>query len=275
MDNSLDARTGVVGPLQRGTMLLRLLATASARGIALTDLSAKTGLPHSTVHRLLVTLIREGLAVQLEDTRSYALGQLAFELGLAAAQRFDARSVFRPVLERLSDESGDTAYVHVRSGFEAVCLDMVEGTAAIRVVPLRIGSRRPLGLGAGGLAILAALGEADRDDVLSHVAPYIEREWKFPQHSVRASVDETRRQGYALIRNRVTPGVTAIGVPYSDSLGRVAGALTIASINEQMDAPRVSSLHALLKHAVKQVEKSLRGGRSFDRTSQGALRLQG
>ena len=275
MDNLLDASAGAVGPLQRGTMLLRLLATASARGLALTDLSAKTGLPHSTVHRLLATLIREGLVIQLEDTRGYALGPLTFELGLAAAQRFDARNVFRPILERLAAESGDTAYVHMRSGFEAVCLEMVEGTSAIRVVPLRIGSRRPLGLGAGGLAILAALGDAERHDVLSHVVPYIEREWKFAQRSTRASVTETRRHGYSLIRNRVTPGVTAMGVSYTDSLGRVAGALTIASINERMNASRIAVLHLLLKHAAKEVEQSMRSGRSFDRTSQGAFRIQG
>jgi DNA-binding IclR family transcriptional regulator len=265
MDTSNLSRETAEGPLQRGTALLRLLATASARGLPLSQLSAKTSMPHSTVHRLLAHLIREGLVIQLESTRGYALGPLAFELGLAAAQRFDLRSAFRPTLEHLAAEAADTAYVHIRSGFEAVCLDMVEGPSAIRVVPLRIGSRRPLGLGAGGLAILAQLGATEREDVIAQVAPPIEREWKFPEAALRASIEESRRNGYALIRNRVVAGVTAIGLAYFDSMGRITGAQTVAAVNERMTPARVSVLQRLLLHATREAEQALRGGRIFSR----------
>jgi len=216
-----------------------------------------------TVHRILVHLVHEGLAIQMEDTRRYALGPLAFELGLAAAQRYDLRGIFRPTLERVAAEAEDTAYVHIRSGYEAVCLDMVEGPSAIRVVPLRIGSRRPLGLGAGGLAILAQLDEEEAEDILAEVAPHIERDWKFPESALRASVDEGRARGFALICNRVTPGVTALGVAYRDSMGRVSGALTVASPNERMTPSRIAAMHRLLVHAVKEAEQRWRMGRPY------------
>ncbi|HEY2255828.1 MAG TPA: IclR family transcriptional regulator [Variovorax sp.] len=254
------------GPLQRGSALLRLLAAAGVRGVPLSQLSVKSAMAHATVHRLLAHLIREGLAIQIEDTRRYALGPLAFELGLAAAQRYDLRGMFRPTLERLAAEAADTAYVHIRSGYEAVCLDMVEGPSAIRVVPLRIGSRRPLGLGAGGLAILAQLEEDEAQDILAQVAPYIEREWNFPEEALRASVDESRRNGFALICNRVVPGVTAIGVTYRDSMGRVSGALTIAAPNERMGPARIAVTNRLLTHAVKDAERAWREGHAYSRS---------
>lgn len=250
------------GPLQRGTALLRTLATASARGMALSELASRTGLPASTAHRLLAHLVQEGLATQIEATRGYALGPLAFELGLAAAQRFDMRGMFHATVERLAMEAGDTAHIHLRSGFEMVCLDLVEGPSPIRVVPLRVGSRRPLGLGAGGLAILAALDEAEREEVLGVVTPTITRDWKFSETLLRSSIAQTRTQGYALIRNRVTPGVTAIGVAYRDSVGRITGALSIASVNERMTGSRVTVMFRLLKHAVREVEASARSGRA-------------
>lgn len=266
MDTPDRPREIAEGPLQRGTALLRLLAAAGPRGLPLSQLSAKTTLAHSTVHRLLAHLIHERLVIQIEENRSYALGPLAFELGLAAAQRFDLRGAFRPTIERLAAEAADTAYVHIRSGFEAVCLDMVEGPSAIRVVPLRIGSRRPLGLGAGGLAILAPLEEVEREDILAEVVPYIVKEWKFPEDALRASIEDARRNGFALIRNRVTPGVTAMGVAYSDSMGRISGAVTLAAINERMTKTRVTVVHRLLKHAAKEMEQALRTGRTFLRS---------
>lgn len=250
------------GPLQRGSALLRFMAASGMRGLPLSQLSAKSGMAHSTVHRLLAHLIQEGLAIQIETTRRYALGPLAFELGLAAAQRYDLRGIFRPTLERVAAEAADTAYVHIRSGFEAVCLDMVEGPAAIRVVPLRIGSRRPLGLGAGGLAILAQLDDEEREEVVAEVAPRIEREWNFSEEALRASLTESRRNRFALICNRVTPGVTALGVAYRDSMGRVSGALTIAAPNERMTPTRITAMHRLLMHAVKQAEQAWKGLRS-------------
>jgi len=257
-----------IGPLQRCTALLRLLATASARGLALTYLSGKTGLAHSTVHRLLAQMIRERLVQQLELNRCYALGPLAFELGVAAAQQFDIRGRCRPTLEKLALEVGDTIYLIMRSGCEAVCLDMVEGPSAIRVVTLRIGSRRPLGIGAGGLSILASLPTAERDLVLAEVTPEIEAEWGFSQPALCNSISDARRAGYAVIHNRVTPGVTAIGMSFSDLTGRTVGAVSIAAVNARLNAQRMPMLTAMLAKAVKQIEAASRGSSLLGNYSQ-------
>lgn len=259
MKNREPAAARAIGPLQRCAALLRLLATASAKGLPLTYLSEKTGLAHSTVHRLLAQMIRERLVQQLEASRAYALGPLAFELGVAAAQQFDIRGRCRPTLEQLAQEVGDTTYLIMRSGWEAVCLDMVEGPSAIRVVTLRVGSRRPLGIGAGGLAILASLPPAERDQVLAEVAPRIEVEWGFSQQALDKSVIETHRAGYALIHNRVTPGVTAIGMSFSDLTGRPVGAVSIAAVNARLNAQRMPMLTTSLAKAVHQIEAASRG----------------
>jgi len=58
------------------------------------------------------------------------------------------------LLRAFAEEVGDTVYLVVRSGMEAVCLERIEGPSPVRVLTLDSGSRRPLGLGAGGLAIL-------------------------------------------------------------------------------------------------------------------------
>ena len=247
------------GPLARGAALLRLLATAGRRGVALTTLADATGLANSTVHRLLSQLVIQRLAVQLDTTRLYAIGPLAYELGLSAAQQFDVRQVCRPSMEKLAMTAAETVYLVQRSGQEAVCIDLVQGPSAVRVVTLQMGSRRPLGLGAGGLAILADLPEDEGDEVFTEVAPAINAEWRFSPEDLRESMQWARVHRHAIIRNRITPGVTAVGKSFKDSLGQVFGAVTVAGLNARMTDARIASLLDNLNMATRTIERALRG----------------
>ena len=258
MDKLADPGEPAIGPVQRCASLLRLLSAAGTQGLALTYLSARSGMAHPTVHRLLAQMIRERLVQQLEANRRYALGPLAFELGVAAAQQFDIRGRCRPALEQLAQDAGDTSYLIMRSRSEAVCLDMVEGPSAIRVVTLRVGSRRPLGIGAGGLAILAALPATEREQLLPEIQKEIEANWQFSRQALLRSITEARKAGHALIRNRVTPGVSAIGLAFSDLTGRTVGAISIAAVNDRLNARRIPALTLMLTQAVKQIEAATR-----------------
>ena len=247
-----------VGPIQRCVGVLRLLSSAGGRGMALTSIAQRTALAPSTVHRLLAQMARERLVQQNEETRCYGLGPLAFEIGLAAAKQFDQRSRYRPVLEQLALDAGDTAYCILRSGSEAVCADMVEGPSPIRVVTLAIGSRRPLGLGAGGLAILAWLPEQEREAILQTVLPEIKSDWPQAEFALHKSIDEARSVGYAMIHNRVSPGISALGVPFKDASGRAIGALSVAAVDKRIGGSRLGVLAQLLNRAVRQVEREMR-----------------
>lgn len=249
------------GPLARAVGLLRLLASAGRQGISLSSLAQHTALPASTVHRLLTQLLSERLAMQVEGDKRYVIGPLAYELGLVAAQQFDIRELCRPAMERLAIESSETVYLLERSGLEAVCLDLKQGPTTVRVVTLQIGSRRPLGLGAGGLSILAGLPPEEGDEVFAAVAPRIERDWRFPAPLLRESLEQARAQGWAIIRNRITPGVTAIGRSFDDTLGQVFGAVTVAGLNARMTPERIQLLNERLQTTATTIERALRGQR--------------
>ncbi|WP_454674926.1 IclR family transcriptional regulator [Achromobacter pestifer] len=248
------------GVIERSVQLLKLMATSGRRGLALTELANATALAHSTVHRLLQQLIQERLVVQRETGKRYILGQLTFELGLAAATSFDLRERCRAAMQYLAEELGDTVYLSVRSGIESVCQAREEGPSPIRVNTLSIGSRRPLGLGAGGLAILSYLPPCEFEEVLTQVAPSAQAESGLTEDQLRNAVEITRRQGYAFIRNRVTLGVTAVGVPIFDSLDRPIAAISIAAIDERMRPERLSLLVVNLQQQSRKIASSLSGG---------------
>jgi len=251
------------GSLERALHIVRLLATAGDRGAGLTDIARTTQLPHPTVHRLLQRLTTQGLTRQLASSRRYALGPLAFEIGLAAAQQFDIRAVCRPALVRIAQDVGDTSYLVVRSGIEAVCIDRQEGPSPIRVFTLEIGSRRPLGLGAAGLAILGALRESDREVALAQLTDVVIQQGKLSMAEFEASVERTREQGYSFIRNRVTLGVSAVGVAVRDGLDTPFAAISVAAVDARMTQQRVSVITKVLRREAKELQRALKEGKAF------------
>lgn len=247
------------GVLERTVQLLKLLATAGKRGLPLTVLSASTGLANSTVHRLLAQLCAQGMVVQNESNKRYALGPLAFELGLAASLAFDPRERCAPFLCKLAEEVGDTVYLTVRSGADAVCIDRHEGPSPIRVLTLEVGSRRPLGLGAGGLAILAYVPDEEREELIQRFGQHAAAQRELSEDALRRAVRECRRQGYALIRNRVNPGVSAVGVPLLNSLDQPFAAVSVAAIDARMSRARIAALAGILRQRVRLIRQSLAG----------------
>src|SRR5690606_31297222 len=87
------------------------------------------------------------------------------------ATRFDIAELARPALIRLARETGDTVFLSVREGLDAICLERQVGSYPIKTLTLDVGDRRPLGVGAGSLALLAFLPEAEIAEIIASNEP--------------------------------------------------------------------------------------------------------
>jgi DNA-binding IclR family transcriptional regulator len=246
------------GSVERTMELLRLLATAGGYGLALTQISEAAKLPHSTTHRLLHKLIHERMVVQRESNKRYMLGPLTFELGLAASQIYDLREPCRPILRRLAEEIGDTVYLTVRSGNESVCEDRYEGPSTIRVITIEVGSRRPLGQGAGGLAILAAIPLEEREHTITRISSRYGTHKSLQERPLRNAIANCQRHGYSLIRSQVTLGTTAMGVAILDTLDNPIAAISVAAVDSRMSASRIELLSRQLQSTASSIRDALR-----------------
>lgn len=254
----LVARRGErLGPLPRAIAVLRALAMGARRGVPLTHLAQQTEMTHSTVHRLLRQMLQERLVQQDPETRRYKLGPLAFELGLAAQQQFNLRGLCWNTVKQLALDTEDTVYLVQRSDHEAVCIDRQEGPSPIRVLTLDVGSRRPLGLGAGGLAILAATAEDERECLIATIKPSIQSQWCLSEVALECSIEQTRKNGFAVVRNQITAGTTAVGQHILDKTGRPIAALSVAAVNGRMGAVRIGHIQRLLADATRNLERLL------------------
>jgi DNA-binding IclR family transcriptional regulator len=219
------------------------------------------------VRRLLVALMRAGFVEQDGETRRYRLGAESYVLGTLAASRFSLHSAALDSLARLSIASEDTVFVSVRRDTYAVCLHREEGSFPIRTHVLKAGDRHPLGVGAGSLAILAALPDDEIDQVLASNAEIIAAAYpRFSTAVLKGLVQQTRDQGFAINPGLLMSGSWGIGVPVFDAKSEVAGALSIAAIEQRLGESRQYELSRLLQAEAALLQEKLR---SFETSAAG------
>ena len=160
---------------QKICRILRVLSTPEP--LRLVDVSAASDLNRATTLRLLETLMEEGFVQRDPTTKRYALGNEALILGIAMQGRDHIRDRARPALIALAALSGDTLLLSTRHGLESVCIDREFGNFPIRANYLDLGSRRPLGAGAGSLALLAWLPDDEVAAVLELIDPVLKKNY--------------------------------------------------------------------------------------------------
>lgn len=256
-DQSTSQATGAQ-TVTRAIRALKLIARQTYSGMRLVDLARELQLERPTAHRLLKALIAEGMLIQDAVTRRYTLGPLVFELGLASAHQFNLCDICAPILDDLAEHTGDTAFLFVRSGNDAVCLSRVQGKYPIQTPAVPVGSRQPLGVSAGGLVLLSSMTEDEVIKVLAAVGPRLSVYGNLDAEEIRAHCARTQSVGYALIANRAVPGVSGLGLPIRSSNGIAVAAITVAATQTRMTSARVATILPLLRQAAGQITQRLR-----------------
>ena len=134
--------------------------------LRLTEIAEATSLNKATTLRILGSLIEEGFVTRVTGAKTYELGQEARVMAISARRTVDIAELAQPSLLRLSERSADTALLSVRSGVEALYLARSVGSHPLQPNYLQIGSRRPLGVGAGSLALMVWLPDAEIDAII-------------------------------------------------------------------------------------------------------------
>lgn len=215
-------------PVGRALDLLSWLAEhGGGRALGVREIARATGLPPSSVHRLLQTFEERAL-VRRDEHGAYRGGLELVRLGRLAG-RFSVGSTARPVLDQLAAEVDETAMLGIYDPTrrEVMVTDSVQTTHPVRYV-VELDTWRPLVAGAVGLGILAFLGPEERAGLLAAT------ELRGLTPSTLTTVDaiegfcaRAREQGYALTHGQRTPGAVGMAVPVHDADGQVAGDLCL------------------------------------------------
>jgi DNA-binding IclR family transcriptional regulator len=248
--SDIESRTGTQS-IERVVELLRVVASRGRRGMRIGEVVATAGLPESTCFRMLSRLEVEGLVERDDHTRKYFLGPLLHELGLLARPRYRLSELCDGALHRLAEATLDTLYLSERSGLEAVCTARAMGDYPIKALTLDVGVRRPLGVGAGGLAILSAMPPAEAEAIIEANAHRYEKFSLTTAESLRAAVAEARQRGYSFLDSVVTPGTAAVGVAFASE--SPVAAISLSAISARLDPVRREEIARRMQQEVRKL----------------------
>jgi DNA-binding IclR family transcriptional regulator len=236
--------------LHRAISIIKAVAFYEQTGARMTKLAKKVNLPTSTVHRILCVLVSEDLIEYDDNSKKYHLGYGLYALG-EKARKFDIRKTFHTALKNVSERTEETAYLIIRSGNDAYCIDRIVGSYTVQVLTFEIGQRRPLGIGGGSLAILSSLPDEMCESIIK-ANTYLYPEFMGrTADEIRKMVKKTRRDGFALSKKNIDADTIGIGVPIKNEQGKVLGAISVAGINSRMKPDRRHKIVEIIRSEIE------------------------
>ena len=248
--------------LERAIKVLKFVAY-SQEPVSLTTLARAVQLSPSTTHRIVAVLLESRLLSHPASRRLLAPGYELYRMGQSAGLHFTIASIALPFMRELAEVTQDTVFLTIVEGNESVCIERVEGDFPTKVLTLDVGVRRPLGVGAGSQALLAALPDARVQQVIddptlrrAEIAPTLTDEamWEI--------VRRVREVGYALSYGSIVPGMGALSICECDEDGQPLFAISLSALKSRLEGERLKWLLSLLKDTLRKVAEHHRKMRS-------------
>lgn len=191
---------------------------------SLQDVSALSGLPRSTAHRILEQLVALGWVDR--TAAGYGLGWRAHHFSGRAAENALLREVAAPFIHELALRTGLVVHLAVLDGPFVRYLDKVGGPEAT-TLPSRVGGFLPAHLTAVGKAMLAYVEPETLDAVLGRTDPPPAADPIDLPAIYRELAAVRNKGGLATERNSPLAPVACVGAPVFGGAGQVIGGLSL------------------------------------------------
>jgi DNA-binding IclR family transcriptional regulator len=201
--------------------------------LTLAEISRRTGLYKSTILRLITSLEKAGFLRRSSDGR-YCVGPEPLRLSQLYQTSFRLRDIIQPLLESITEESGETSSFYVLENDSRVVLFRVEPKRAVRVSVLE-GARFPLEAGASGKILRAFSRDAD------------------------PALSEVRERYWACSFGERDPETTAVSVPVFAMGLELKGALTLSGPSERLLQEHIAQAAMILLRNAELASSALGG----------------
>jgi len=223
-------------------------------GLRLTEIKDALGLPVSSVHNMLQTMVSADVASVDEDLR-YTIGSRAVALALRTVQSLDIRSLARRPLQDLAKTIGDDIYLGLRLGKRVIYADRTLGTQRISL-DIRLGEALFLHSTATG-KLFAAFDEKLAVQAVAERLPKLTGHTITDPAELRREYERIRVAGYAKSEEESMEGVVGYAVPIRDHAGGLAAAVHASVLTNRATKAHERKLLASARKSAEQIEKLL------------------
>jgi DNA-binding IclR family transcriptional regulator len=249
-----DAPRTSVTALARGLLILRCFDRPRLE-LTVSEVARRTGLSQPTAWRLCQTLMEEGFLVRSGQT-SLRVGAPALTLGFAAIQGLGFPEIALPYLRQITEQTRATTTLSLRQGDNMVAIERCDGELVVPNQP--IGWRAPLFSVSSGLAVLARMNEAGRQEAL--------REWtrSHPDTDAARRMDDACQQyleaGYVHFAGMIEGQFAAVAVALVQHTGEASDVfwgISCGGARGIWDADRLAAAGKALAALVPLLEPAL------------------
>jgi DNA-binding IclR family transcriptional regulator len=235
-----------VGVLDRVIAILDAVEGGNGRNLA--EVTRATGYSRSTTHRLLQAMEAHDL-LDHSVLRGYHLGPRFLRLANRSLHELPLRDLAHPVLIRLSETTGESAQLYVRSLDERICIDAVESPNELRTI-VAVGAALPLTKGSAGKLFLAWGAPGDHDRVTADLTPAeIDR--------LDQQVRTARRRGWAESLGEREPGVASVSAPIIGAHEALVAVISISGPVSRLGRGGAKRHAPAVTAAARDVERAL------------------
>lgn len=223
--------------------------SSTDRELSVLQIAQRTGLPRTTVHRLVDSLRTVGFLDQEASRERYRLGLKLFELGNAAITNLPLYREAGPFVDTLAKLSGEIVHLCVFDGSHMVFVEQAVDRARANNVVTTM-EATPCHSTGVGKAALAFQPSAVIERVIELGLKPFTRNTIVDPDRLRAELGEIRARGYAIDDCEHEPDVRCVAAPIRNSTGRVIAAISASGSTRRVTPDRIPALADLaMSHA--------------------------
>ncbi|MAZ84442.1 MAG: transcriptional regulator [Hoeflea sp.] len=231
--------------------------TRANGSLSIADLVEMTGMPRTTIHRIVASLRDIGLIDQDGRRHDYRLGLKMFYYGSVVLANLDLNRHARPHVINLHQITGEIVHLHMFDGSQMVCIEREE-MGETRLTTLTTIEAAPTYCTSVGKAFLAF----QREDLIRRIAA---EEGLQPRtaktittlDALLEDFRSVRERGYSIDDEENEIGVRCVGAPIRDSRGQVFASVSVSGPTERMPLARVSGLASTVMQTADQISREL------------------
>ena len=216
---------GTTQTVRRVVQILKAFDGSHTLGIA--DLASRTGVPRSSVHRIVRALVEEELLTQDADSRRYERSLGVAELGAGTLRANGIRNASRPVLLETRSRTNESVHLGVLEHLDVVIIDTADSHYFVREVTVP-GQRLPAHAVSTGKVLLAHQGEvALRRWLERGPLPGFTAHTLTDPELLLEELRQVRAQGYAVSVGELEDGIAGVAAPIFVRGWTVAAAVSV------------------------------------------------
>ncbi|OMP65984.1 IclR family transcriptional regulator [Domibacillus epiphyticus] len=235
--------------------LLRLF-TKKQPELSITNMAKLTGIPKSSVHRLVFILAKEGFLSKNPRTNHYRLGLSILTLGGVI---FSHRELYKegfPIVKSIAETLNESAHICLMEDEHVVYLFRAESSHPDRLLT-QIGRKNPVYCTAEGLCILAYQDDKTIERTISgELYAYTPKTITNKQDIVQI-LSDVRDRGFCILHGSYYEHYTSIAAPIRDHTGAVVSSLSIVGHSSRLTGERAEEIALVMKNTADDISEHL------------------